>query len=330
MIYSYRYFSYSIVFAIAVACGAGDFSSSSRGGPIQQPNTSDVKVDPSDSLPPVINPVPDDITSNQLPYVEPPATTSYAQDIQAGTFLNAKAFYSVLDTIKDSSCEREITEQIHSIFKQGGSLGTSFDTIVASGPNALVLHYSSQQRCLKQQELVKIDIGSKMNGYASDNTRTFPASGKFTPRQREVYELVLATQKAVIDYIVPGKHSLAQAHAFAVDYLSRSPLRAEDKNGNLQKMNYFFTHSLGHYIGRNVHGKDLSYSQFEPLQPGQVVAIEPGIYLPKEEFGIRIEDDFIVGDRKLANLNPNLIVEADHIEAYMSGDLIVDERINSN
>lgn len=319
---------------LVLSCGSNNFSKSQTGGPVTWEN-GDVEVPTSDDAttqnPPQQNPDSGDNSGMRVfNYTKPPIANGYTRNIQRGANLNAKALYSVLDNLKEDSCEKDIKESIHQIFKEGGSVGFSFNSIVASGPNALTLHYDSESRCLQQGEMIKIDIGSRINEYASDITRTFPANGVFSPRQREIYSLVLGAQQAVAAFIKPREHSLAQAHAFVRDFFKNSPLRAKDKNGQTRSMDYFFIHSLGHYIGKNVHGQDLGYSQFDPLMPGRAIAIEPGIYLPQENLGIRIEDDFLIGEDSVKSLNPNLIVEIDDIEAYMAGDLILEDQIKDD
>ncbi|HMF56268.1 MAG TPA: M24 family metallopeptidase, partial [Pyrinomonadaceae bacterium] len=148
----------------------------------------------------------------------------------------------------------------------------------------------------------------------ADITRTYPASGKFTERQRQIYQLVLDTQAGAAAYYKPGMR-LHDLHQFAVDFLRKSPLRARDTDGREYTMDHFFIHALGHYLGMDVH--DTGNSS-KPLQPGEVFTIEPGVYLQSERLGVRIEDDYLVmPDGTLRKLSANIPSAPDEIERLL-------------
>jgi Xaa-Pro aminopeptidase len=180
-------------------------------------------------------------------------------------------------------------------------------------------------RKLVDGDLMVVDIGAKFNQYCGDITRTYPVSGKFTPRQREVYQLVLDAGKAAAAAMKPNQQSLSQMTTFAKDFFRKSPLRAKDKNGLERTMDYFFIHSLSHYIGKNVHGSDLGFSSSDPVKPGRVFSVEPGLYLDSEGFGIRLEDDYMMTDKSAVNIFPNTPIEAAHIEALMALRVLLPE-----
>ncbi len=159
----------------------------------------------------------------------------------------------------------------------------SFSSIVASGRNGVVLHYTADDTIMRDGDLVVVDIGARYNYYCADLTRTYPVSGKFTARQRELYDIVLATQEYIADIVKPGywlkndKHQEKSLHHLACAFLEE---RGYDQ---------YFPHNIGHYLGLDVHDVG-SYEV--PLQEGDVITIEPGIYIPEEQIGIRIEDNY--------------------------------------
>jgi methionine aminopeptidase len=216
--------------------------------------------------------------------------------------------------------EWEVKDVISQVFdEQGSDSSYAFSHIVASGPNALSLHYSGGSRTIQDGDLLLMDLGARYNGYCGDISRTIPANGTFTDRQREVYQLVLDAQAAAVAHMRPGEHSLNEMTYWVQDFFRDSPLRAEDSYGIERTMDNFFIHSLGHYIGRDVHGSDLGLSTSSPVQVGQVFTLEPGLYLTGEEIGIRIEDDYVMTEDGPVNIYLNTPKTVDEIEAMMQG-----------
>ena len=154
----------------------------------------------------------------------------------------------------------------------------------------MVLHYSANQRRIESGELVVMDVGGEYAGYATDVTRTVPANGKFTPRQREIYDIVLAAQKAAIAAVKPGMTLLGDSSTslrkIALDYINT---HGKDLHG--EPLGKYFVHGLGHYVGLDVHDPGSFDTR---LEPGMVITIEPGIYIPEENLGVRIEDTVVV------------------------------------
>ncbi len=201
-------------------------------------------------------------------------------------------------------------------FLERGCERPAYTPIVGSGPNALVLHYAGLFRRMESGDLLLIDAAAECAGYAADITRTVPVSGKFTPRQRELYELVLGAQKAVIAAVKPGVNlrrgepdSLTD---LARDYFDR---HGKDRHGN--PLGKYFTHGIGHHVGLQVHdaGRLLMAG---PLEAGMVITIEPGLYIPEEGIGIRIEDVLLVTDTGAEVLSASLPREADEIERVLA------------
>ena len=201
-------------------------------------------------------------------------------------------------------------------FIGGGGMRAGFPSIVGSGLNSTVLHYNANRKTLEPGDLVVVDIGAEYFYYTADITRTYPASGKFTPRQREIYQLVLDAQEHGEKTFEPGKTSLMSMHQSVVEFLHKSPLRAKDEKGKEQSMDRFFIHGLGHSLGMDVH--DVMGQGRGSLPTGAVFTIEPGIYIPAEGFGVRIEDDYLVTKEGLDKLSKDIPVKPDDIEALIA------------
>lgn len=205
--------------------------------------------------------------------------------------------------------EYELEAELGYEFRRRGAEAHAYTPIVAGGVNACVLHYVSNDKLLNDHELVLIDAGCELGGYASDITRTFPVNGRFSPAQRDVYEIVLAAQRAAIDATAPGRHFM-DPHQAALEVLVRGlvdlGLLAGELDGLIESGAYrrFFMHRTGHWLGLDVHDAG-EYKQGEawtPLAPGMTLTVEPGLYIrpagdiPHElaGIGIRIEDDVLV------------------------------------
>lgn len=204
--------------------------------------------------------------------------------------------------------ENEVQAIAESIFTQMGSLRPSFPSIIATGNNTNILHYHEKDKKINKGDLVIVDIGAEYGYYAADLTRTFPANGKFSVRQKEVYNLVLKTQEYIESIAKPGiflnnknmpENSLMH---LAVKFL---------KSKGYEKYIY---HGIGHYLGLDVH--DVGDNQY-PLEPGDVFTIEPGLYLVEENFGIRIEDVYLMTDEGAICLSYQLARKPEEIEELM-------------
>jgi Xaa-Pro aminopeptidase len=202
---------------------------------------------------------------------------------------------TMLDTYQELGCER-----------------SAYAPIVGSGPNSTVLHYMANRRRMDAGEVVVMDVGAECSDYASDVTRTVPASGKFTARQREIYEIVLGAQKAAMAAVKPGVKMRGEIslQQIAYDYINS---HGQDLHG--EPLGKYFTHGLGHHVGLDVH--DLS-DQNAALKAGMVITIEPGIYIPEENIGVRIEDTVLVTETGVKNLSGALPREADEVERLVA------------
>lgn len=205
--------------------------------------------------------------------------------------------------------EYELEGAAQDAFRRHGSEREGYPMIIASGANACILHYNANKRRVQANELVLVDIGAEYSYYTADITRTYPASGKFTPRQRALYLAVLDALKYAEKEAKPGI-TLRQLHQKVVEFFRNHPLRAKDENGVERTLDHFFVHGLSHMLGMDVHDLDPGI----PLQPGMVFTIEPGLYIPSEGIGIRIEDDYLVTETGVENLSRALPREPDAVE----------------
>ncbi len=206
--------------------------------------------------------------------------------------------------------EYELEGQIEYGFRRRGAERLGFPSIVGSGPNGTTLHYDENRRQTRAGELVVMDVGAEHGYYSADVTRTIPISGRFDRRQRRLYELVLGAQQAAIDSVRPGT-DLATLNRMARDFMRRHSGRLCGESG----CERYFIHGLSHWLGMDVHDVG-AYSR--RLEPGMVFTIEPGIYIPAESIGIRIEDDILVtpaGAEVLSSGVPRTVEEVERAMA---------------
>ncbi|MDD6466732.1 MAG: Xaa-Pro aminopeptidase [Erysipelotrichaceae bacterium] len=188
----------------------------------------------------------------------------------------------------------------------------SFPSIVAEKGNATTLHYAQNNSVIEPDALVLTDLGAAYSYYCADITRTFPASGKFTPRQKEVYEVVLNANKHIIEYAKPGM-TLRYLNQELIRYYQETlPTIGLLKNGKTVRDYYF--HGVSHMLGLETH--DVSLIDY-PLVPGNVFTVEPGLYITEEQIGVRIEDDVLMTEHGCVNLSSEIIKEVADIEAFM-------------
>jgi Xaa-Pro aminopeptidase len=231
--------------------------------------------------------------------------------IQKAIDITIEAQNAVRQLIKPQMFEYQLEGLILGNFYREGAQRPGFPSIVGSGLNSTILHYNRNREQIQDNDLVVVDIGAEYDYYTADITRTYPATGRYTPRQKEIYRLVLQAQEAAAKAFKPGKSTMADLNQVAIATMRQSPLR--DKQG--RTLDRAFLHGLGHFLGMDVHDIG-NYSR--PLPVGSVITIEPGIYLPDEKVGVRIEDDYLVTDKGLVKLTANLPSDPDEIERLMS------------
>jgi Xaa-Pro aminopeptidase len=238
--------------------------------------------------------------------------------LQKAIDITGEAHRDLMQTVKPDIFEYQSQATLEYAFARNGAERPGFPSIVGSGIYSTVLHYNENRKKMEAGEVVVIDIGAEYSYYTADITRTYPVSGKFTARQREIYQLVLDAQRAAEKAFKPGQSSIAQLHKAAIDVMKASPLR--DKQGNT--LERYFIHGLGHWLGMDVH----DVGTYGTIPVGAVFTIEPGIYIPEEKLGVRIEDDYLVTENGLLKMSARIPSEPDQIEQLMQNGLKVTSR----
>jgi Xaa-Pro aminopeptidase len=242
--------------------------------------------------------------------------------LQKASDINALAFNRVLRFIKPGVMEYELEAEFIHEYMRNRADGFSYEPIIASGDNACVLHYIENNDVCKDGELILFDCGCWYGNYASDVTRVFPVNGKFTQRQKDVYNAVLRVQKASLELLRPGN----QLHAYhkevgdlmteeliGLKLIDRTDVKNQDPKWPAYKK--YFMHGTSHYLGLDVH--DVGHWTTK-MEVGNVFTCEPGIYIPKEGIGIRIEDDIVIGEKDNLNLTKAIPKEVEEIEGIMN------------
>ncbi len=230
---------------------------------------------------------------------------------------SAAAHIAAMKAVKPNVKEYEIAALMQYEWGKRGCERPSYAPIVGSGHNSTVLHYSENSNLMKSGDVVVIDAAAEYSMYAADVTRTLPVSGKFTARQKEIYEIVLAAQEAAAAAFQSGKSVLSGDGETSLDKVAREYIKTHGKDLHGQPLDQYFIHGLGHYIGLGVHDAG-DYKA--PLGPGMAFTIEPGIYIPEENLGVRIEDDYVVDtDGKLVKMSAAAPSKPEDVEKTMSG-----------
>ncbi|MCX6621487.1 MAG: M24 family metallopeptidase, partial [Acidobacteria bacterium] len=211
--------------------------------------------------------------------------------------------------------EYQLAAAMAGVQLDAGCARAAYSPIVGSGPNSTALHYSRNSRRMDSGELVVIDAAAECDGYAADITRTLPANGAFTARQREIYNIVLGAQQAAIAAVKPGmllsaKEGPASLYRLAYDYIDS---HGKDREG--RSLGRYFTHNIGHHVGLDVHDANVPGTA---LAENMVITIEPGIYIPEENLGVRIEDMVLVTSNGGKVLSSALPKEAEAVERALS------------
>lgn len=233
-----------------------------------------------------------------------------------------KAFRNLLQMTRPGVMEYEIEGEIIGTFIKNRANGHAYNPIVASGPNACVLHYNDNNQECKDGDVILLDFGAEYANYAADLTRSIPVNGKFTKRQKDVYNAVLrvmraATKMLVVGTVIPkyqeevGK--VMEQELIGLGLLKKEEVARQDPKQPLYKK--YFMHGTSHFLGLDVH--DIG-NRYLPLQAGMVLTCEPGIYIPEEGLGIRIENDILITEKGPVDLMASIPIEADEIEELMS------------
>ena len=232
--------------------------------------------------------------------------------IQESIDVTKGALENVMKNIKPGLYEYQVETYYDSYIKFHGQKEKSFETICATGKNATILHYVNNNSIIQDNDLVLFDLGCCTDYYISDISRTYPANGKFTERQKQIYEIVLNCNKKCIEFLKPGltwDEYNKYANSLLIEGLKNIGLIKEDK-----ELIKYYWHSIGHSIGLDTHDPDVRVKKFEE---GMLMTVEPGLYLEDEGIGIRIEDNILITKDGCVNLSKDIIKEIDDIEKFM-------------
>ncbi|HKR00608.1 MAG TPA: Xaa-Pro aminopeptidase [Pyrinomonadaceae bacterium] len=254
--------------------------------------------------------------------------------MQRAADIGAEGHVEAMKRTRPGMQEYEIEALLEYTFRKSGASGPAYNSIVGGGANATVLHYITNDATLRDGDLLLIDAGAEYRGYASDITRTFPVNGRFTPAQRDIYDLVLKAQVACVERVRPGT-SVDELRNYSVELLTEGMVQLGLLKGEPKKLieeekyKQFYMHGLGHFLGLDVHdvGRYHVKDEARKLEPGMVMTVEPGLYVAPDTkdipekylgIGVRIEDDVLVtedGNRVLSNKAPK---QSEEIEELMA------------
>ncbi len=243
--------------------------------------------------------------------------------LQQACNITEKGFRRILNFVKPGVWEYEIEAEFMHEFLSNRSRGFAYTPIVASGNSANVLHYVENNQQCKEGDLILLDVGAEYANYSSDMTRTIPVSGKFNKRQRQVYDAVKRVKDDATKMLVPGNYwkeyheevgKLMTKELLDLKLLDKADVKNEDPNWPAYKK--YFMHGTSHHIGLDTHDYGVLW---EPMKENMVFTVEPGIYIPEEGFGIRLEDDLVIQKNgEPFNLMRNIPIEAEEIEDIMN------------
>ncbi|MDA1311759.1 MAG: Xaa-Pro peptidase family protein [Acidobacteria bacterium] len=280
--------------------------------PYQESHSLQPEVDRRERVQAVAGGLPLSNIRSQIERMRGIKSASEVRLIQKAVDASAAAHREAWTRVRPGAFEYELMAVMLQAITARGCLRPAYPLIIGSGPNSTALHYSTNTRRLAKGELVLIDVGGEYAHYAADITRTVPVDGRFTARQREIYNLVLDVQKKLIARLKPGM----TLHGGGPNDLTEMAKKYFDELGREragQPMGEYFVHGVGHHVGLEVHDPaDLS----RPLEPGMVVTIEPGLYLPEENLGVRIEDMLLItpdGSRLLSRALPKDAAKIEHL-----------------
>ena len=242
--------------------------------------------------------------------------------MQQACNITEKGFRRVLDFVKPGVYEYEIEAELLHEFVRSKSRGFAYSPIIASGKNSCVLHYVENNKQCKNGDIILLDVAAEYANYASDLTRVLPINGKFTKRQKQVYNAVLNVKKQAVKMLTVGntfeKYNKAVGEIMTEELLKLGLLKSSEvkkQNSSAPAYKKYFMHGTSHFIGLDVH--DVGFFH-EPMQEGNVFTCEPGIYIPKENIGIRLENNILITKKGQNDLMKNIPIEPEEIEELMN------------
>ncbi len=257
--------------------------------------------------------------------------------MRMATEITVAGHVAAMQAVRPGLYEYQLESLVESTFRMNGAGGAAFPTIVASGGNATILHYTTNDCEIEDGNLVLLDAGAEYNRYCGDVTRTFPANGAFTEAQREIYQIVLDAHKTIIDGIRPGV-SIDEPHQKSIELLTEGMLSLGllKKKKKIEKLiedgafRQFYMYRIGHMIGLDVHDVNCvrePNGDYKTFQPGMIITIEPGLYVAEDTkgvpskylgIGVRIEDDILVTESGNENLTSGVPIEIEEVEALVN------------
>jgi len=243
--------------------------------------------------------------------------------LQKAVDLSIDGQLAAMHNMRPGLFEYQIAAKMKEAHEMGGCEREAYAPIVGTGLNSTVLHYSALTEPIMDGDVVVIDVACEYGGYAADITRTLPANGKFTPRQREIYDIVLGAQNAAIAAVKPGAH--LYAGDLSLMNISKDYINTHGKDKAGESLGKYYIHGVSHHLGLDVHDPG---ERDRPLEAGMVITVEPGIYIPEEKLGVRIEDDVLVTADGYKILTEHLARTADEVEAVMAAGRTTPEKSN--
>jgi len=247
-----------------------------------------------------------EVSIHAKPYVVARLRARHSSDeialIQRAVRISEAGFRAAKAEVHPGGFEGAVEAEAERVWKAAGARRPAYASIVGSGPNSTILHYPRSERIMQDGELLLMDMAAEYAHYAADITRTVPVNGKFSPEQRRIYQLVLKAQTEAFNHLKPGMHFED------LDAIARKVI-TDAGYGD------YFIHGLGHFVGLDVHDAGAYH---EPLEPGMVITLEPGIYLPEKGIGVRIEDDVLITGAGAKFLTDGLPRDPDEIEKWMA------------
>ncbi|GHB41199.1 aminopeptidase P family protein [Mongoliitalea lutea] len=241
--------------------------------------------------------------------------------MQIACDITEKGFRRILTFVKPGVTEYEIEAEFIHEFIRNRSKGFAYEPIIASGPNACVLHYIENKEICKDGDLILFDVGAEYGNYNADMSRTIPVNGRFTPRQRAVYDAVLRVQKGAMNILRPRINIqeyhkevglMMQSELVGLGLIDKTDIANQDPKWPAYKK--YFMHGTSHHLGLDVHDVGTMH---EPITAGMVFTVEPGIYIPEEGMGIRLENNIVIQENGYLDLMRNIPIETEEIEELM-------------
>ena len=234
--------------------------------------------------------------------------------IREAIALTDKGLRRILSTLKPGQMEYQAQAEFEYAIRHGGAEGTAFPTIAGSGINGCMLHYGTNHCEMQDGKLLLLDLGAKVRGYCADITRTYPVNGKYTERQKQIYDIVLKANQEVAKAARPGV-TCAELNDLCKKVLAEG-LIAIGKIESEDQIGTYYMHGVSHHLGIDTH--DATNAQMAELAPGMIITNEPGLYIDEEEIGIRIEDDLLITEDGCEVLSKDVMRTTEEIEAFMA------------